>query len=392
MSHPLLPTLSELPTGMECVGSVVLPRGWEPVGERADRGTAIHDVVGDAAQDGAEAALQEVPEKFRDFAETVLEKLEHLQMPGARYELAVRYDVDTGAGVELGVNLQRNYGPRGPRDVVGALDIAAVNGTHVAVADFKTGWTARNHVPPATRNAQVRVGALALARAVGASSATVAVLRISDSGFVDDTDVADMDSGDFLLLEEELRDWADRVDAARTAVATGVAPETRPGPWCQYCEAYADCPEKQKLMTMAVRSADQVLETQQRLLTTPETAARGYELWRAVDVLAGKLGAEVHRYANSQPIPLRDGRVFGPHRVTSKSYDPHVTFRVTREVLGDDAALEAVTMKTSHAALERAAKAAKRSVAPTVREIVARISAAGGLTVGEKTKLEEHKP
>lgn len=394
MAHRLLPTLSELPTAMECVGSCVLPRSWEPAGDRAARGQAIHAFVGDAAQDGAQEALDAVPPEHQDFAETVLEKLERLQMPGARYEVAVKYAVDTGLAWELGVNLQRNYGPRGPRDIVGALDIAAVNVAqrHVAVADFKTGWTARNHVAPATRNYQVRVGAMALARAHGADSATVAVLRISDTGFVDDTDVADMDEGDFLLLEDELRFFADRVDAAADQVARGEAPETRPGPWCQYCKAYARCPEKERLMHLAVTSADDLLTKQVQLLMTPETAPRAYELWRAVDVLAGKLGAEIHRYANAQPIMLRDGRLFGPHPVEAKVLDPHITLKVVEEELGKEAALEAMSFKASMAGLERAAKAAKRKVAPTVRELTAKISAAGGLAVVEKTRLEEHKP
>lgn len=387
-----IPTLSRADRWAEDPASAALPQVDDATSsDAADNGHIVHRFAERAPEIGSDAALAEIPADADD-ARRACEGIDVARLPsgpGTMRELVVSWDMRQRVSAVHRDRADRAYGSS--EDVLcGTLDVARLDGETLHAWEYKSG-PASDRVPNARVNRQVRWGASILADALGATRAVVHVVRIGASGWIDDGDQDELDALDLLYCLDEIdRTWRASQRAA-DVLAAGGTPDVRAGAWCSRCPAYRACPAKSALMRAAVSTPQAVLDKAQALLSDESTAPRAYEAWRALADLAGKLGQEIHAHASRQPIALGNGMVFGPRPTERTTIDGRVAWDVVVADVGVESALEACELKTSKAALERAAKSAGKKAAPTVRAWIEQIEQRGGVERKTSTRVEEYR-
>jgi hypothetical protein len=264
-------------------------------------------------------------------------------------EVAYAYDVATGAGRFLGSNLGRTYPETTPVEFAGTADYVRLEGASVQVVDLKTGM---GDVPHPERNAQLRMLALAAARTHGVDSASVGILHAPE-GRTPWWSWATLDAFELEVVAGELRDLARRIEIARAVVATGQTPRLTVGEHCAYCPARHGCPAR---VAMAQRLAGEpeVVVRDLKAMLTPESSALALALWQAATKALQEVGAALYAYASESPIPLGDGRVWGPRETSREVIDAEKAWLVLVEKYGVDVARKAMSLDTSKAGVSRA--------------------------------------
>jgi hypothetical protein len=304
-------TFSGVERVMACAPAAVLPHSRE-VREPALRGNAIHDFLFNLNSNARDKALLLVPDKYREACESI--DLEKLPPPGSGAgEVAFAYDTRADTARELGRGLNRNYGQLSPWEIAGTVDWVGVSGSMVVVVDFKSGF---GEVTAAPRNAQLRIGALASARAYGCTSARVAIAKVRDN-FVW-WDWAEFDALDLDAIAAEVRAMTEAVDIENKRVAGGQSPNTVQGLHCRYCPAFTACPAKMNLVLAVVHDAQRGAE-----LPTLSEANFPAVLDRleAAEAALKRVRETVEEYATATPVMLPNGDIYGPVETPRETID-----------------------------------------------------------------------
>lgn len=327
-------TMSKLPIVVPCPASWALPHAEEEAGAPAKRGTAIHDYLCDASEMGRDAALDRVPEEYREACEAIdIDRLPtHLAA-----EVTFVIDFLRDEAEEVGRNLGRSYAKRdgeafklyGTADLVGVDEEADA----VVVYDYKTGWSAQD---AAADHWQLRGLALAAARAYGKANARIGIIRLWDTGRVT-YDVDELDAFDLDQVYGDLNHALDRRVVAAEGIREGLVPPTAPGKHCRYCPAFTACPAQVGLIRAAA-SDPEALDEEIAALLTADNAAAAYRRISQVKMVLDKVTKQIEALAEQAPIPLGGSRVLGIVERKRERIAGDVALPVLREHYGDDVA------------------------------------------------------
>lgn len=392
---PILPTLSSFDRAMTCPASEGLAQS-NPESDAASDGNAFDHFLADVTTYGRDVALERLPPETSATARRMCEGVDveaaRLMEAGCTHKVTVAINVDTLEARVVGRNLGRAYEDHGVDrtvELVGELDTLWVGTGDIRVRDWKTG-RGREWVKPVQTNGQVRMQALAIHHAYfplaapGDANVDVGVARVSHSGYVDDTDHVVLDAAALEVLGVDLRAKVRRYRRVwQKAQETG-AWDVYPGPHCTQCHAAHVCPSMTSLVTTAITAEQRMLDELKGKLDSGDKAQRAsaYTAVRILERITKDAKAAMVASARTEPIQIGEGQAYGEQEKTEEELDAKVVFAVVAEAHGLDAAREAVTMDTSKAAVERAAKkdAPKGQGAARARDLMARIRERNGVT------------
>lgn len=363
-------TASKLDLARHCPGSFALDH-YSEKNEYQDEGVERHATFQEQIESGG------VPERLAQ------------RWPGAtwRAEVKFAFDLSTGNGRELQGHAHRDYSKANPLEICGTADAVGLLPGRLIVVDFKS---FDPNVPRAAVNAQVHIAALALCRAHGIDDADVAIHHEARA-----LDVASIDVFDFELFAEEAKRIVEATVRARSDRRAGKLPQLSAGYWCRWCPAFVGCP-LQKSLALEVSSADGVMSLEQRIpFESDDEAAAAYDLYQRIKMLSARIGAALYARASERPIPLSDGRVFGPvEKPGNERLDGDVVYQVIREQHGqsvaDAAVIRAATKKRIHDALQFVA--GKGQAAAMERKVMEAVRERGGSKREVKTVVETYEP
>jgi len=301
-------------------------------------------------------------------------------------EMAFAVDPLSGVGVRLDSDGHRDYSRTPPGAIPLTLDAVRVEGGVVHVVDWKTGIQA--HTSPASQNAQLHTGALAVAYAYGAHAARVSIVRISPDGVR--VDEAELDAIDLADWRSELAGLVRRIPGA----------EPVPGPHCRagFCAAYGTtCPATTEALDVVspepVRRLPVVVHPDE--IRDGEHASYLYDVYRAASARLTALRAALTIYSiEREPIVVGPGVTFGPSTVRREtlSLKSRAAVDALKLELGD-AWERAVSVDTSKAGIKLAARAVKAATGETIAAIEARtldaLRAVGAIEVKVSTECKE---
>lgn len=377
MTAPRL-TASALPRAFRCPGSLVLPEA-RTASVWADAGTDRH-----AEQEGAIDAgdLSTMPEKVRAMIPA--------DATSIRAEVAVAYDVATGAGRELGVGIGRGYAGAGcaPFEIPGTIDVLVLAPGRALVID----WKGVEEVDDPDTNEQTTLYALAVARAHGLDEVTVVIAYLV-TGRVR---VATLDVFELDALGERLRRLHVDAAALQRRLDAGTLPDVSEGKHCKYCPGAHVCPAK---VALVHRMASGV-ELDQLALLRPldaDLARVAYDRVAAAKAMLKKIEAAIYAYASEHALDLGNGRYLGLHRkIGNEKLDGPTVYAVSRDLYGRDFADRAVVLHATKARIKEAAKAAKSigaiaaSAADVERKILTEVRARGGASSSDGEAVGEY--
>lgn len=342
-----LPTASKLQLAFTCAASQVMPvvdSEWAAGGA----GNEKHHALADWATAPEDADLK-LPAPMMAWLETIAEYAGELRHPDTVSEIALAYDVATDKARVLGRNLGRSYPETTPTEFYGAADYVRFDADSVMVVDLKTGM---GDVPHPSRNSQLRFLALAAARYHGVDSARVGILQAPE-GRTPWWSWATLDAFELEVVASEMKGLSERIGYARNDYQRGKTPRLRVGEHCGNCPARYGCPAR---VAMAQRLAGEpekvVLDI--KALLTPETAALALARWQAATKAMQEVGSALYAFAKETPIPLGDGRVWGPVTSERDVIDAEKAWPVLEEKYGTTIARAAMTLETSKAGVDRA--------------------------------------
>lgn len=360
-------TASSLARLRACPSSAALPRA-ENHNEWADIGHDEHEVLSDF--DSLEPRLaQWVP-------------------PGSKAEAKFRYNVKTGTSELIGYGGDRNYGEPHPDVIAGSCDVLGFLDGRVVIVDWKTGFA---DVEPARSNAQLWYYALAACRTPDAIAQGIngAIIRIvyTQTGYCDSYEI---DSIELATYAAQLERVHAQVTARRAAAARNEVLDTREGAWCKHCSSKFACPSKNALL---VQIAERGTAAIGDVALTAERARSLYEFLGQAEAMIKEAKKRLDTFVDEQgPIDLGDGKLYGRYvKMGNEKVDGEIALRAIREVCGEYVMpfeLGAITMSTSKAAIQRAAKAVGQ---PQLNKaVLGRIRALGGIKAEEKRPIGEY--
>lgn len=347
-------TASSLPRLMNCPSSAALPKA-ETANRWADLGNEEHADLAEQVVSG-----------------TLPPYLAALMPPNPRVEVALAFDVSTGVGRIIGDNLGRSYGDLAPFEICGSADVLGIDGDAVVVIDFKTG--ARD-VEPAATNAQLKFYALAACRALQRDRAVIRIIYTQTRR----CDEAEMDALDLAAFAADVERLHVVVAERKAKAARGETLDTREGSWCRHCSSAAYCGSKNALL---VQVASNGLAVVGDAALTPDRARAACEQVLRVEQLVQDARKRLEAYVTANgPIDLGDGKRYGRYvRPGNERVRGDIAMRAIREVCGElvePFAAEAIEVKTSKAAIKRAAKAVGEP--QLEKAVMGRVRALGGI-------------
>lgn len=389
MRHPYPFSGSEIGAVRTCLGRAVYPRVRRTTAGAA-MGSARHAFYqrvlelggGDEARERALAEIEDAGVR------SVLAALDigGLPLDPAAYvaELAIAWDWESGLARELHRGGGRDYSMIGPTEIPATLDTVALVGEDaVFVGDYKPeyGWQ-----PAARDHAQLRFGALALARRYGRERAIVEVIRPREGGAAW-RDRGELDMFDLAEIAEEVRDLALRVVAARAAYdKDGEEPDLHITDACKRCESVHACSAQGRalaeLAAPVAPDADPGVRFQQAL--TLENAGRAWHMLQAAEARVEEYKGILRAFAHTHgAIDLGDGRFYGPQKRNHNVIDGRKLWRVLAEMHGEEVAWAAAEVKITMSQLEDALRpiAAARG-ARKLAEVRREVQRAGELADG----------
>ena len=376
-------TSSKLELAIKCPGAFGLP--WTDVPtEAAAAGTARH------AEQEAAIARGDIPAELAE------------AWPGYmwRAEVAFAYDVSTGEGRELGQWIGRAYAhpgglealgitPLGPFEVAGAADVVGRGPLGELVVVDKKSF---DDVTRAESNPQVRFLALAAARAYDVDRCDVALtheVRALDRAEMEalDLDETALEVRAAVIATARARDIAreEGVDALRLEV----------GRQCRWCPAFDACPRQRELVQLVKTDAISNRVEMTIPFRDDNEAADIYDLWKRLGVLHKRIGAALHARANERPIPLSNGKMFGPYRVDGNDrLDGDIAYEVMRALHGQSAADAAVERKATKTGIKTTLSLIgdKGKVKALFDAAIKEIRARGGVSSETRVEVREYVP
>lgn len=345
-----LPSASKLQLALTCAASQVMPvvdSEWAS----GEAGREKHQQLADYLT----APPSDAP--LTPWLDSVAEHAAELRHPDTVSELALAYDVATGRARVLGRNLGRHYPETAPTEFYGAFDYVRLDPGEVLVVDLKTGMA---EVPHPARNAQLRFGALAAARYHGVDSARGGILHAPE-GRTPWWSWAEFDAFELEVIAAEMKSLADRIGYARNDYRRGKTPRLRVGEHCGYCPARYGCPARVAMAQRLAGEPEKVVLDLKAMLT-PESAALVLDRWQAATKALQEVGSALYAYATENPIPLGDGRVWGPRTSEREVIDAEKAWPVLVEKYGAEVARKAMSLDTSKAGVSRAMQLLRESV------------------------------
>jgi hypothetical protein len=258
-------------------------------------------------------------------------------------EVAYAYAPETDTARKMGYSLGRRY-DTADAEIAGTIDAMALTDGGAVVIDWKTGSDFGNLVPHAAENWQLKLYALAVARAHGINNVTVVIARITPDEVRTTSHTLDAMDLDMVAAE---------VQALVASVATS---KPTPGLHCRRCKAVATCPATATATDALVPVQPIAIE-----IKTPEQASAALVRLRQVQAACEQMEAMLKIYAiNNDGIALPGGKRWVKTTVDRESIslsgqDMAMGVGLICEA-GAESALESKTT-TSKAAIERALKA-----------------------------------
>lgn len=354
---------SSVPRALSCPASLVLPA--HTFAEAAtEAGTERHAEMETSIDLGDLSALPERVQVMIGEGDEVFT------------EISFAYDIATGLARQLGHG-RASYRNLAPYEIPGTLDVL-VRGAVTIVID-KKGFL---RVGPAETNTQTMTYALMVARFFGLDEVTVVIFY--ELGGVD---VATVSTLDLDAHAERLKELAVTVARAATNPTAYIAT----GPHCRWCDAFLSCP-KQHETTLDVSDGDRVMALERRIpFESDDDAARAFDLLSRAKMLTARLSAALAARATERPIPLPDGRMYGPVvKNGNERLDGDVMFSVVRDLHGQGIADAAVERKASKTRLKEALRFAGGKVAALERQVLDEVRKRGGASRDTKTVIEVH--
>lgn len=375
-----LPTASRLGLALTCPASAVLPpvyTRWEA----GEDGQAKHEALARRVGEVVQEETPEIKAWLDDIDDETLAPISR-----SATEVTFSWRPDTGEARRVGDHLERAY-PEDDGVFFGTADYSELD-AFVQVADLKTG---NGDVEPPSRNAQLRFLALAAARYAGADRARVGILHAPEGRTW--WEWADLDAFALEEVAVELRRLADRISYARRDVAAGRMPRLTVGEHCKWCRARHGCPARVAMAQRLAGEPETVVRDLKALLT-PETAALALARWSAAKDALKEVGAALYAYAKESPIPLGNGRVWGPVESKRAVIDAAKAWPVLVSLWGPDAARAAMTLETSKAGVGRGVAAAggEGAKAARLRAAMEALEAVGAVGTKTVTEYEAHEP
>jgi len=388
-------TFSALDRVIHCPLSAMLPTTPD-TSDHARAGTARHAYL-EALGNGAtpDAALLVVPEEHRGMCAEI--ETEGLPLgPPYQHEVALALDPRNATARVLGQGLNRQYPPLLPGEICGTADVVRID-DFVEAHDFKGDHN--KALEPASTSLQLRAAALCGCIKSGASSALVSHIHIRDDG-------THWQDGPHEVGILDMLDDARRITNALDVVASGVKTDPVSGAWCRYCPARLACPESvTTFAALTVQTTGVVpieAELMRRIREDPEGARAAVA--RAASII-GAMTGQLKAYAEEcGGWQTASGQWYGKHVVDRSEIDGVVAFGVALDAYGEEVARAAVSMESSAAAIERAAKKAKEilgrtdavaagefKVAPAKRALLAEVEKRGGIITKKQNRTEEHR-
>jgi hypothetical protein len=364
---------SSLPRLFACPGSAALAQArtasqWADVGEENHLEKEVAISLGD---------YSDLPEKVRDMIPS--------DATSVRAEVAVAYDVATGAGRELGVGLGRKYGALGPCEIPGTVDLLILAPGRAVIVD----WKFYADVGSPADNEQTLLYALAAARAYSLDEVTVAIAYLGEGK--QRVPMATLDVLDLDAFASSLQQLHLRVAAQQKRVTDGRMPDVSESRQCRYCPAAHACPAKTALVRRLV-SGGEANDLELMVPLNDETARVAYERLGQAKNLLKRIESALYARAAESPIPLGGGRFFGVHkRLGNEQLDGDIVYRVVRDMHGQSVADKAVTREATKKALKEslATVTPKGGVAAAEKAVLEQVRKMGGSKREEKEKVEE---
>jgi hypothetical protein len=354
------PSASSVERVLACPGSAHLPQ-HDYHTAYADAGDDRH---GDAEAAAVLGATEDLPWQVRKLLE-----------PGdvLSAECAMAYDVSDDTARALGHIAWRDYERHlRPFEVPATIDLIVYGERRILVVDYK-GF---EEVTPAATNPQLATGALAVARASGRDEIMVAVVYLGASW--KPADIATLCVFDLDMHAARLREMMTSVDRSLHA-----------GPWCKYCHAFLSCDEQKRFAAEAGGGALAVRVEAMIPFQDDEDAAEAFDLYERVKLVAQRMRAALYARAAERPIPLRNGKMFGPHtKLGNEKLDGDVVYATVKDRYGQDVADAAVARHATKTRLEAALKGKRGAV----KAVLDAVRAAGGAARSSGTTIEEYEP
>lgn len=314
------------------------------------------------------------------------------ELPTRLTEVAFVYDAATDTARMLtGIGKRQYPTDLGPYETAMTLDLLALSGPdgarRAAVVDYKL---YADGGPP-LQHGQLMTQALAVARTYGLDEVAIAIAYLG-TGWVD---AAVATALDLDLHAERLRQVHVDVAAARKDPAAF----TRTGAHCKHCPAFHACPEQVALAEL-VRSPDMAdaIEARIPIGDDDEGAAELYGFVKRLKLLTSRAEQVLAARARERPIPLADGRSYGPvPTVGNDKLDGEKVYQAAAAIYGSEHAMAFVEVKATKKRIKEAAKLTKQiggkaaTAIGVERLVLAEVEARGGILRGAVSyPLREH--
>ena len=301
------------------------------------------------------------------------------QVRGARGE----YDLPPGGIFALTIDLL--WAEKAPLRWEGDRPVCPP-GSVLWVADYKTGVETR--VEPVEQNAQVLAACLLAARWTGAEMVAPAVILVRKGRGIWDVPESYLGPVQLKAIEDELLAELGRVVLAKKALDEGRPLEGfTTGAHCEFCPAESGCPAKtSRLLALLGESSergDQPLTVDQFRRILPMVS----QFEQAANAI--KRAARAHVETTGQPIPLDDGKAWGPHPTKKKELVAAVALPILADQVGKELAGKAAKLTISREAVEKAFAASFPDALPDELKKMVRGFYAQAIAAGAQREASE---
>ncbi len=289
---------SSLERATNCPASEALGKA-SYTGQAAITGTDNHKDIEDGIEAGNYADLPPVVGRVLFGAENV------------ETEVAYAIDVRKETVRRIGRKLGRNYGHLSEDEIPLTVDVM---GTRYGQA-FVYDWKSRKRVTTASKNLQIRAGAVAVMKESGTSKVLGALCYLDDG----EVDESVFDAFDAAAFFEEMRSLKARILAAKVLVDSGATPTVSAGPWCEYCPAMAYCPAQTRQALAMLGDLGEI--EQQVAFMTEEQVGKAWEKKRQIEAILERVDASLRLRAQQGVIPLSNGKRLALVDKTRRSFN-----------------------------------------------------------------------
>lgn len=382
----MLPSGSSLDLASKCAASAALP-SFGKAFEAGEEGTDLHEFAQALAEGGDPDLAHSLPPSIRERGESLLNALPLEILFKLTSEVAVSWDVALRKATHHGNHIGREY-PKNPTAFNGAMDWGGVVDGVVRVVELKTGRIAP---PPAKRNKQLALAALALAHIHRVDSAVVTLIH-SPPDARPTVDVHEYNAFDLSVrLPQEFAELAQRIEWARKSVSLKKPPRVNIGEHCRWCPSFEACPATvARLVQKREQIEAEASETVRRMndveiLEMRDHVAFNLALWHRVKGTLETIALQ--RAAQGAPVMTPDGKKWCKSSVPVQQIDAMTAFDVLEKAGADREALGALvkttTTKTALTDVVRVLKEEGKfeTIKDGVAQTLEAVRAAGGITV-----------